>query len=308
MALSKVTTRQWQAAAKSLSRMGYAVLENAVPVEATRGILKDIHYLRDNNHLINNTTRLVHGDDIRYVSKPNIFEFDSMHPNWRAVAVHTHELTGLFVDRTIPTYTQLFLPHLPSLAVHALKAQVNHGSGGCFPMHCDTDPTLDTRLITAILYLNEHWETAHGGELVLYPYPAPKVTFAPKAGTLVLFSSPFLAHRTLPSNVPRACVTIWISAVSRPTPERDISKLLQGSVEEIIANPEARKLVTTAALSSEWIRSIKEAHLVGESNTEDFLEGHRQDVEYISSLLGPSKLRQIVELGENGESIPMRWL
>ena len=55
------------------------------------------------------------------------------------------------------------------------RTQFNEGGGGCFPMHFDSDRTLDTRQLTAIFYLNEHWDAAHGGALRLFPFPHPPV-------------------------------------------------------------------------------------------------------------------------------------
>jgi len=50
--------------------------------------------------------------------------------------------------------------------------------------------------ITAIYYLNEHWQPDHGGELRLYPFPAAApVNIAPLAGRLVLMSSTQMHHR-----------------------------------------------------------------------------------------------------------------
>lgn len=41
--------------------------------------------------------------------------------------------------------------HIPS---QAAKLQYNCGGGGCFPLHFDSDESLDARKVTAIFYLN----------------------------------------------------------------------------------------------------------------------------------------------------------
>ena len=51
-----------------------------------------------------------------------------------------------------------------------MKVQVNGGDGGCFPIHFDSDPRLDGRLVTAILYLNDE---PRGGQLRLYVRTCP---------------------------------------------------------------------------------------------------------------------------------------
>jgi hypothetical protein len=41
--------------------------------------------------------------------------------------------------------------------LQAIKLQYNAGSGGCFPMHFDSDEQLDGRRVTTIIYLNPRW-------------------------------------------------------------------------------------------------------------------------------------------------------
>ena len=72
----------------------------------------------------------------------------------------------------------------PTAALHfqCVKAQINAGDGACFPMHFDSDATLDARKITALTYLNPDRAEGDGGELVLYPFPAPPVKIEPLGG------------------------------------------------------------------------------------------------------------------------------
>ena len=70
------------------------------------------------------------------------------------------------------------------------------GHGGCFPIHHDSDEAVDARRLTAILYLSEGWQPHHGGQLRLYPLSSPSVDIAPRAGTLVLFPSCRMLHRS----------------------------------------------------------------------------------------------------------------
>lgn len=62
-------------------------------------------------------------------------------------------------------------------------------------MHFDSDEQLDLRRVTAIFYLNDGWKPEHGGQLRLYPFPAPPVDIAPFADRLVLFSTSRMLHR-----------------------------------------------------------------------------------------------------------------
>ena len=106
------------------------------------------------------------------------------------------------------------------LCVDEIKAQFQ-SEGGCFPCHYDTSPGT-RRVVTAILYLNEDWEAAHGGELRLLPLGAQALDIAPVFDRLALFSSSDALHRTLPSRAPRFAVSIWLGcreARSKPALE-----------------------------------------------------------------------------------------
>lgn len=59
---------------------------------------------------------------------------------------HPEQLTD---DAPAPT-----TPLTPAPCAQAIKLQVNSGSSGCFPMHFDTDESLDGRKVTCIFYLN----------------------------------------------------------------------------------------------------------------------------------------------------------
>jgi Rps23 Pro-64 3,4-dihydroxylase Tpa1-like proline 4-hydroxylase len=64
-------------------------------------------------------------------------------------------------------------------------------------MHFDSDALLDGRRVTAIIYLNDNWhlDGAYGGQLRLYPFPAPPLDIAPLADRMVLFASTSMLHR-----------------------------------------------------------------------------------------------------------------
>ena len=69
------------------------------------------------------------------------------------------------------------------------------GDGACFPIHVDSEESVDGRRLTAILYLNPGWRPADGGHLRLYPPFAPPVDVEPRHDRLVLFLSNRMLHR-----------------------------------------------------------------------------------------------------------------
>jgi len=77
--------------------------------------------------------------------------------------------------------------------------------------HFDSFRGAANRMVSLVLYLNPHWRSDDGGELVLYA-PGGGVEAArvePRAGTLVLFMSEEIEHEVLPTRAPRASVAGW---------------------------------------------------------------------------------------------------
>lgn len=82
--------------------------------------------------------------------------------------------------------------------------------GASYGRHLDSFREDNRRVISAVLYLNETWGSADGGELRLYPGGAEKaLTIRPEAGTLVCFLSEGMPHEVLPSRRPRLSLTGW---------------------------------------------------------------------------------------------------
>ncbi len=78
-----------------------------------------------------------------------------------------------------------------------------------YKRHLDQHKNQDTRVLTLVTYLNDHWQKEDGGELQLYLKNGDKVSILPKAGTLVCFMSAEFEHEVLPANRERASITGW---------------------------------------------------------------------------------------------------
>ena len=116
-----------------------------------------------------------------------------------------------------------------------VKAQCNTGEGGCFPIHFDSDITVDSRLVTMIYYFNDQWKAEQGGHLRLFP-SVPTLTdpidVEPLHDRCVIFPTatmlhsvrPFAPHTTTsPSpmssaanSARRYCFSVWIGEGPRP--------------------------------------------------------------------------------------------
>ena len=79
-----------------------------------------------------------------------------------------------------------------------------------YKRHVDQFAASKDRRISCVYYLNEHWEQAYGGELVLYDTSGePLVSIMPKGNRLVCFNSD-MVHEVLTSHQMRCSIAAWL--------------------------------------------------------------------------------------------------
>jgi len=83
--------------------------------------------------------------------------------------------------------------------------------GGFYRRHRDSFRGAANRLVSLVIYLNEHWQAGDGGELVLYTddEQAELATIEPRAGTLALFLSEEVPHEVRPAGRDRLSIAGW---------------------------------------------------------------------------------------------------
>jgi SM-20-related protein len=81
--------------------------------------------------------------------------------------------------------------------------------GTFYRRHSDRHHRGSPRIISFILYLNEGWVPAHGGQLVIYRENVAPLPIEPRIGTLALFLSE-LEHEVLTTTKTRSSVTGWM--------------------------------------------------------------------------------------------------
>ncbi len=82
--------------------------------------------------------------------------------------------------------------------------------GASYARHLDQFRDDDRRVVSVVLYLNEGWEPADGGELLLHPEgEARPATILPAGGTLVCFLSERMPHEVLTARRLRLSLTGW---------------------------------------------------------------------------------------------------
>ena len=82
--------------------------------------------------------------------------------------------------------------------------------GDFYETHVDAFKNSKNRVVTVVYYLNEAWEEAHAGELILYDEALqPLAKVAPHANTLAIFLSEKFPHEVVATNDKRYSVAGW---------------------------------------------------------------------------------------------------
>ena len=86
-----------------------------------------------------------------------------------------------------------------------------YGPGAKYVRHRDAFPGQGNRRVTAIVYLNEGWVPAHGGELKLFD---PEMVIEPVMDRLVVFLSEKIEHEVLESRAETVCADRLVLALT----------------------------------------------------------------------------------------------
>lgn len=107
-----------------------------------------------------------------------------------------------------------FVAHLNSSCYTGITSYEFHYAlyeeGSFYSRHLDQFRSNDSRKYSMIMYLNEDWVGADGGELRVHHDDKSTQDIAPESGTCVFFKSNELSHEVLITNKPRLSVTGWL--------------------------------------------------------------------------------------------------
>ncbi len=78
-----------------------------------------------------------------------------------------------------------------------------------YARHRDRFRDDDSRVLSLVIYLNEHWRAQDGGQLRLYVDDAHSLDVDPLHRTAVVFLSERFAHQVLPANRSRVSIAAW---------------------------------------------------------------------------------------------------
>ncbi|HOI32731.1 MAG: 2OG-Fe(II) oxygenase [Bacteroidales bacterium] len=199
--MHKINQAEIQQYADALADEGWFVIQDFVDEQFSKQLLEIVSETRFNQNFrragigagadyqLNNKVR---GDFIHWISP---------HPSEPVLQEWINVMTILRSGLN----RELFLG-LQDIEMH----MAIYPSGTFYQRHLDQFNERSNRIISVVLYLNQHWEPGMGGELVIYRDAAEPVTVDPHAGTLVCFLSDKIEHEVMQTHVERFSITGWM--------------------------------------------------------------------------------------------------
>jgi SM-20-related protein len=185
--------------ARHLQDTGYIVLEHALPDELLARLLA-----RCQN---DDTERFSAAHVGRGADKKQIKSLRGDAISWLDEADETdHDYLALMESLRSGLNQSLYLGLFDYECHYAIYA-----SGAGYAKHSDVLVGKKNRILTTVLYLNEAWQAADGGELQVYDPTGDKViaTVLPKFGTMIIFLSEMFPHEVLISQRTRRSMAGW---------------------------------------------------------------------------------------------------
>jgi len=86
-----------------------------------------------------------------------------------------------------------------------------YSTGAGYAKHLDVLNGKKNRILSTVLYLNEDWQSDHGGELDVYDETGATLiaTVEPRFGTMIIFLSETFPHEVRISNTTRRSIAGW---------------------------------------------------------------------------------------------------
>ncbi|MES2456757.1 MAG: 2OG-Fe(II) oxygenase [Bacteroidota bacterium] len=129
-----------------------------------------------------------------------IFWLDPLHEN-----VHENEFFSL-MDKFISYLNETCYTGITGYEFHYTLYE----TGSFYKKHIDQFRNDDSRKYSMVMYLNEDWLAADGGELCIHHSESQRQHISPDSGKSVFFKSNELEHEVLVTNKPRMSITGWL--------------------------------------------------------------------------------------------------
>ena len=280
--------------ASHLRRYGFTVIDSALGDCYCAQLRDETLTLKQHDLMEPNHTHLRTPTHTKLLPKHGISEVDSHIPGLAAIAP---ALDALTTDLSLLQSIGGLLPTL-GLRSQSVKVQYNAGELACFPLHFDSDYRVDSRHLTAILYLNPDWQPDWGGELELLPLPWERVSIEPRWDRLVVFATSGVAHRVRPTKHERLCVTTWMAGAELKRAAEKESAMSSAEASEMdgsdgavlstlrtLLSPRFYPHLVKLLTSDEWADSIAQSHH-SSADTQAAIAQHWRDVELIRRTIG----------------------
>jgi SM-20-related protein len=131
-----------------------------------------------------------------------------------------HSFLAVMEELRVGLNQQLYLGLLDYECHYAI-----YSVGAHYDKHLDTLSGHKNRLLSTVVYLNDEWPSADGGELVLYRAGTQSAIarILPKPGLMVLFLSDEFPHEVLPARQSRHSIAGWFRGRAPTTgPRRNV--------------------------------------------------------------------------------------
>lgn len=123
-----------------------------------------------------------------------------INPELATASVHLQQLEALG-----QALNQAFFLGIKNVEAHYACYQ----AGEFYGLHRDNPQQKNHRVISAVLYLTQDWQTEHGGILRLQDKHGDWLSLEPKPNRLAIFQSDLL-HEVLPAQMQRLSLTAWL--------------------------------------------------------------------------------------------------
>ena len=189
----------WGSASAALTERGYAVLPGAMPESGWLPLRAEAEHLLADNAF--SAAGIGRGDGVRKESRirgGSVCWLDASMPAAEAFLVWMEGLRRA-LNRNLFLGLDTFEAHY-----------AHHPTGTSYETHLDRHHHSNERVVSAVIYLNSDWPLDAGGELVIYDaHASPRLTLAPKGGTLVLFMSDGTPHEARKASRERWSIAGW---------------------------------------------------------------------------------------------------
>eukprot|EP01084_Bolivina_argentea_P204508 349252_1 len=279
---------------RGLYKYGYCVIDNALPDVLTNSILSEMKALNEFNIMYQCHTHVNTTDKTYLISKSNVWELElHSYPELQSICTDSWEILN---DKSLCDLLNLNSNKDSNYKyTHQTLKMLYSSNNGCFPIHFDSDPTIDLRRITAVLYLNE--QEINGGEIRLYPLLTKPINITPKYNRLVLFSSCYMLHRTLPSLQQRYALNFWLhikECMENKININDMNALRNENPFQYVLKPKYLKCIAKLLYNNEWKQSIIDSHKE-DKDIEWLLNTHKNDVQICHDVFSSLQLNDVYD-------------